>query len=124
MLKTLLILKEHKDRPESQRIDNNTAFEMPITQPASKDASRATIDAMQSVSILKTPWGELVDDEPDMSDDEQETNLEGELEEGSIFTHFMSRSRKNIIRNMLISSVIKASKPLVVSTYKHVLKRV
>jgi len=72
MLKTLLILKEHKDRPESQRIDNNTPFEIPISQPASKDSNRATTDTMHSVSILKTLWGDLVDEEPNMSDDEQE----------------------------------------------------
>jgi len=87
-------IERNKDRPESQRIDNNTAFEIPISQPASKDANRTTTDAMQSVSILKTPWGDLVDEEPDMSDDEQEQNLEGELEEGSIFTPFMSRRQK------------------------------
>jgi hypothetical protein len=36
----------------------------------------------------------LVDEETDMSDDEQEQNLEGDLEEGSIFTPFMSRRQK------------------------------
>jgi hypothetical protein len=74
--------------------DNNTAIEIPISQPTSKDGNRATSDAMQSVSILKTPWGDLVDEETDMSDDEQEQNLEGDLEEGSIFTPFMSRRQK------------------------------
>jgi len=74
--------------------DNNTAFEIPISQPASKDGNKATSDAMQSVSILKTLWGDLLDEEHDMSDDEQEQNLEGELEQGSIFTPFMSRRQK------------------------------
>ena len=57
-----------------------------------------TLVAYQSVSILKTPWGDLVDEEPDMSDDEQEQNLEGELEEASIFTPFISRRKKKYNR--------------------------
>jgi len=57
---------------------------------------------MNSVSILRTRWGDLVDEETDMSD-EQEQNLEGDLYEGSSVTPFMSRRRSIIRRNMLIS---------------------
>jgi hypothetical protein len=107
-------IERNKDRPDSQRIDNNTAFEncsgvhlvstcpaekitltmVPNSQPSSKDANRAITDAMQRVNILKTVWGDFIDEEPDMSDDEQEQNLEGEYHEGSIFTPFMSRRQK------------------------------
>jgi len=107
-------IERNKDRPESQSIDDNTAFEncssvhlgttcpaekitltmVPNSQPSSKDANRAITDAMQSVSILKTPWGDLVDEEPSVSDDEKEQNLEGELNEGSIFTPLISRRQK------------------------------
>jgi len=49
--------------------------------------------SMKSVSILRTQWGDLVDEERDISD-EQEQNLEGDLDKGSSFTPFMSRRHK------------------------------
>ena len=48
---------------------------------------------MKSVSILRTQWGDVVNEETDISDD-QEQNLEGDIEEGSLFTPFMSRRQK------------------------------
>jgi hypothetical protein len=47
-----------------------------------------------TVSILRTQWGDFTDEETDMSD-VQEHNLEGDIEEGSLFTPFMSRRQKN-----------------------------
>lgn len=48
---------------------------------------------MKSVSILITQWGDLADEETDRSDG-QGQNLEGDIEEGSLFTSFMSRKQK------------------------------
>jgi hypothetical protein len=50
------------------------------------------------VIILRTRWGDLVDEETDMSD-EQEQNLEGDLDEGRSFTPFMSRRKKKYNKN-------------------------
>jgi len=82
----------NKDNTESQGMDNNTAFEncsgvqlvstcpaetITLTrnldsQPVPKDANTThpSTAAMKSVSILKTVWGDLVDEETSMSDEQ------------------------------------------------------
>jgi len=68
----------------------------------SKEENNPSTAAMKSVSILRTQWGDLADEETDKSG-EQEQNLEGAIEEGSLFTLLCQEGRRSIIRrNMLI----------------------
>ena len=79
----------HKSQKEAAITGPSSA----AMKSVSKEANNPSSAAMKSVSILRTQWGDLADEETDRSD-EQEQILEGDIEEGSLFTPFMSRMQK------------------------------
>jgi len=63
----------------------------------SKEANNPSTVAMKSVNILRTSYGDLVDEQAYMRD-EQEQNLQRDIEEGSLFTlfHFHVKKAKEV----------------------------